>query len=75
MRTAMGAFPVVLLDDVLSELDPKRRGYVLQRVGAPEPTRQRQLWITTTETDLAPADEFLRDVQRFLIDAGTVRPA
>jgi len=75
MRAAMGAFPLVLLDDVLSELDPKRRAYVLQRVAAPEPSRQRQVWITTTESDLSPADEFLRGAQRFLIDAGTVRPA
>lgn len=75
MRAAMGAFPVVLLDDVLSELDPKRRAYVLQRVAAPEPSHQRQVWITTTESDLSPSDEFLREAQRFLIDAGTVRPA
>src|SRR5579859_6824659 len=70
MRAAMGAFPVVLLDDVLSELDPQRRAYVLQRVAAPEPTRQRQVWITTTELDLSPADESLGGAQRFLIDAG-----
>ena len=32
MRAEIGELPVVLLDDVLSELDPQRREYVLQRV-------------------------------------------
>src|SRR5207302_3053882 len=32
MRATLGDLPVVLLDDVLSELDPQRRAYVLQRV-------------------------------------------
>ena len=51
MRAEIGELPVVLLDDVLSELDPQRRAYVLQRVAEPEPTHQRQVWITSTETD------------------------
>ena len=68
MRAEIGELPVVLLDDVLSELDPQRRGYVLQRVAEPEPTQQRQVWITTTETtDLAG----LRTTHDFL----TQRPA
>lgn len=75
MRASIGEIPVVLLDDVLSELDPQRRAYVLQRVAEPESTRQRQVWITTTEVDLSPADEFLTSAQRFVIDAGTLRPA
>ena len=57
MRAEIGELPVVLLDDVLSELDPQRREYVLQRVAEPEPTHQRQVWITTTETaDLSSTD-------------------
>jgi DNA replication and repair protein RecF len=78
MRAEIGELPVVLLDDVLSELDPQRRGYVLQRVAEPDPTHQRQVWITTTETtDLSPAQahEFLTTAQRFLIDAGRLRAA
>jgi DNA replication and repair protein RecF len=75
MRAAIGEIPVVLLDDVLSELDPQRRAYVLQRVAEPEPTQQRQVWITTTEPDLSLADSFLTSAQHFLIDAGQVRPA
>src|SRR5438105_10420215 len=76
MRAEIGELPVVLLDDVLSELDPQRRAYVLQRVAEPEPTHQRQVWITTTETDsLSQTHEFLNAAQRFMIDAGQVRRA
>ncbi|MBE6686750.1 MAG: DNA replication/repair protein RecF [Ruminococcaceae bacterium] len=40
-----GSYPVFLLDDVLSELDSKRREYVLSGV------RQRQTFITSCNTD------------------------
>ena len=76
MRAEIGELPVVLLDDMLSELDPQRRAYVLQRVAEPEPSRQRQVWITSTDaTDQSPARDFLRSAQRFVIDAGQVRTA
>jgi DNA replication and repair protein RecF len=78
MRAETGETPVLLLDDVLSELDPARRHYVLDRItpardeaGADGP---RQVWITTTELDSFPAD-FLAAAQRFNIDAGAARPA
>jgi DNA replication and repair protein RecF len=75
MRAAIGEIPVVLLDDVLSELDPQRRAYVLQRVAEPEPSRQRQVWITTTETDLLTAESALAAAQRFTIESGQVHAA
>jgi DNA replication and repair protein RecF len=78
MHAEIGELPIVLLDDVLSELDPQRRGYVLQRVAEPDPTQQRQVWITTTETtDLSASHthEFLTSAQCFLIDAGRLRAA
>jgi DNA replication and repair protein RecF len=75
MRASTGEIPVVLLDDVLSELDPQRRQYVLHRVARPEPSEQRQVWITTTELDLLSADDFPTSTQRFVIDAGQVRTA
>jgi DNA replication and repair protein RecF len=74
MRAEVGELPVVLLDDVLSELDPERRRYVLQRVAAPEPTGQRQVWITTTDDTSFSAD-LATSAQRFQIDAGQVRRA
>jgi DNA replication and repair protein RecF len=76
MRAEIGELPVVLLDDVLSELDPQRREYVLHRVTEPEPSHQRQVWITTTEiTDPSFTHEVLSHAQRYLIDAGQVRTA
>ena len=75
MRAEIGELPVVLLDDVLSELDPQRRAYVLQRVAEPEPTGQRQVWITTTDPEQSLAQETVHAAQRFVIDAGRVRTA
>ena len=80
MRAEIGELPLVLLDDVLSELDPQRRGYVLQRVAQVDPTQQRQVWITTTEPlDAALLGEnsqsFIESAQRYSIDAGRVRAA
>jgi DNA replication and repair protein RecF len=72
MRAEIGESPVLLLDDVLSELDPARRGYVTQRVGQPGP--DGQVWITTTDLD-SFAPELLAAARRFEIDAGRVRPA
>ena len=75
MRAEIGELPVVLLDDVLSELDPQRRAYVLRRVAEPEPTGQRQVWITCTDPEPTMAQDALRAAQRFVIDAGRVRTA
>ena len=76
MRAELGELPVVLLDDMLSELDPQRRAYVLQRVAEPEPSRQRQVWITSADaTDQSHTGDFLSSAQRFVIDAGQVRTA
>jgi recombinational DNA repair ATPase RecF len=78
MRAETGEMPVLLLDDVLSELDPPRRRYVLDRIaparGQAGAAESRQVWITTTETESFPAD-FLAAAQRFNIDAGAARPA
>lgn len=72
MRAAIGEVPLVLLDDVLSELDPQRRRYVLHRVAESERNAHRQVWITTTDPEL---DADLGEVQRYTIDAGQVHAA
>jgi DNA replication and repair protein RecF len=73
MRSSIGEIPVVLLDDVLSELDPERRRYVLRRVAEPEVSEPRQVWITTTEPEVLSAEQFPSTTQRFAIEAGQVR--
>ena len=44
-REIMGEYPILLLDDVLSELDPRRQEYVLNRLGS------GQVFITCCEED------------------------
>ena len=44
-RNTMGEYPIMLLDDVLSELDPRRQEYVLNRIAG------GQVFITCCEND------------------------
>ncbi len=44
-KNAFGEYPVMLLDDVLSELDPRRQEYVLNRIAG------GQIFITCCESD------------------------
>lgn len=44
-KNAFGEYPVMLLDDVLSELDPRRQEYVLNRISG------GQVFITCCESD------------------------
>ena len=48
-QNATGEYPVLLLDDVLSELDPHRQEFVLNRIGG------GQVFITCCEDDRLPA--------------------
>jgi DNA replication and repair protein RecF len=64
-----GASPVVMLDDVLSELDQTRRGLLLSRLGGPDAA---QVLITTTEPlHNTPG---MRDAQHFTVTGGSVVP-
>lgn len=47
-KNATGEYPVLLLDDVLSELDPKRQEFVLNRIA------DGQIFITCCEDDRLP---------------------
>jgi DNA replication and repair protein RecF len=61
-----GDDPIILLDDVFSEMDDRRRERVLQKVA-----RYRQTLVTTT--DVGPVREALGDsAAYFRVDAGTV---
>lgn len=54
MKEATGEIPMLLLDDVVSELDPERRRYLLQAV------LERRQQVLVTATDLIPVGrEFL----------------
>ena len=49
-RTIGGEYPVILLDDVFSELDENRRQYLLDSLG----TEERQIIVTSCEPDVVP---------------------
>ncbi|MBQ7929999.1 MAG: DNA replication/repair protein RecF [Clostridia bacterium] len=48
-----GEYPVILLDDVFSELDDSRRSYILATIGS-EGDKTRQIIITSCEPDVIP---------------------
>ncbi len=62
-RNVFGEYPVMLLDDVLSELDPRRQEYVLNRIAG------GQIFITCCENDRL--DTLLKG-KVFHIHGGTV---
>ncbi len=66
MEERRGDPPVVLLDDVLSELDGRRRTLVLE-----EAARNHQTIVTTADMGQVPAS-FLEDAHRLRVEGGTV---
>jgi DNA replication and repair protein RecF len=71
MTEATGEPPIALLDDILSELDPQHREYVLETVAA---GTDRQVLITgadETLVDVPALDTF----DRFRVTDGAVEPA
>jgi DNA replication and repair protein RecF len=68
MTTATGAAPLLLLDDVMSELDAQRRATLLAALEGID-----QAIVTTTDwDDFTP--EFRSRAQLLQVDAGIVRP-
>lgn len=61
-----GEAPVVLLDDIVSELDERRRDSVLAGLSGFD-----QVWLTATTGSGLPAD-FLTTCRRFLVQQGSV---
>jgi len=69
MRDATGEPPVLLLDDVLSELDKQRARHLLGMA-----TQAQQVILTTTDLHtLSPA--FLKNAVLWEVTAGALRPA
>ena len=67
LRRALGDDPVVLLDDVLSELDARRRRGVLDFIDS-----FQQTIVTTAEPDRV-REEMTRAAGRFVVSAGTIQ--
>ena len=66
MLTQTGETPVLLLDDVLSELDAGRRQHLLEAIA-----NYQQVLITTTDLDRFPPD-FLAQVGEFKVENSTI---
>jgi len=64
LRAVTGSNPVVLLDDVLSELDPSRQEYLLGQI------RGHQVFITSCEP---PPNPELLSGRKFKISAGRIQ--
>ncbi|MEO6398321.1 MAG: DNA replication/repair protein RecF [Tepidiformaceae bacterium] len=67
LRRALGDDPVVLLDDVLSELDARRRRGVLEFIDS-----FQQTIVTTAEPDRV-REVMTRAAGRFVVSAGTIQ--
>lgn len=67
LQDTAGVAPVILLDDVLSELDPERRGRLLTLLAA---GARHQVLVTTTEPLREVAD--FADVLHFTVRGGAV---
>lgn len=67
MKSETGSYPVILLDDVMSELDTLRQGFLLELL-----QHKVQTIITTTDiSDFTP--ELMRDAAVFCVHAGQVQ--
>ena len=69
LRAVLGRLPLLLLDDVSSELDRERNAYLLETVAK----SGAQVFITTTEAALV-ASAAAPDAQWYDVQAGTLTP-
>jgi DNA replication and repair protein RecF len=65
LKARRGQEPVMLLDDVLSELDAGRRSFVLDRI-----TEYQQCFVTTADVDVVPLPR-LAGMHRYRVHDGT----
>ena len=66
MRDHIGEYPVLLLDEVVAELDSKRREYLLSRL-----QDGVQTLVTTTELEIFSAD-FINRADILEVEAGQI---
>ena len=69
MRDHIGEYPLLLLDEVVAELDSKRRAYLLERLNG-----KAQTLVTTTELDIF-TDDFLARASVWQVENGQIEVA
>jgi DNA replication and repair protein RecF len=67
MLSQTDQMPVLLLDDVLSELDSQRRQHLLDAI-----EEYQQVLVTATDPDRFPSS-FLSNAARFIVENGTIK--
>jgi DNA replication and repair protein RecF len=70
MRQRSGETPVLLLDDLLSELDARRRDHLLRAISRPG---QQTLLSATDLSDFTP--EFLQNATKLRVEEGKIYPS
>ena len=74
MRLETGDSPILLLDDILSELDAYRRAFLLRTLTGPLARADRPPQVLITTTDWTPFDPaFLAGATRFEVEEGELR--
>ncbi len=68
MREKIGQWPILLLDEVIAELDSKRRAYLLERIDG-----ATQTLLTTTELEIF-TPEFLKRAALWRVEDGQIEP-
>ena len=66
MRDHLGEWPILLLDEVVAELDSKRRAFLLERLNG-----EAQTIVTTTELDIF-TDSFVKRAGVYEVEAGQI---
>ncbi len=75
MRAETGDTPILLLDDIVSELDARRRQFLVRTLTEPLPGADHPPQVLITTTDWSSFDPaFLAHVTRYEITGGEVRP-
>jgi DNA replication and repair protein RecF len=68
MHEHQGEWPILLLDEVVAELDSKRRAFLLDRLSG-----EMQLLVTTTELDIF-SEDFVNAAEKLHIVEGQIMP-
>jgi len=75
MRAETGDTPILLLDDIVSELDARRRGFLVRALTQPLTGADRPPQVLITTTDWSSFDPaFLDHVARYEIVDGELHP-
>ena len=68
MQAKLGQTPIILMDDLFSEIDQEREASILDQIG-----QLGQTFLTTTEVEPEHHSAATRDARQFIINQGTIQ--